>query len=103
MTAWLLTLLKYVPGIGAILDKLGHASSKADEIRAQVELDDIKGFHRTGRVSAAHLWKYVMVALAFLLTVMFGVSAFFPEAAGNFRTVLGSLVETLETLFAVGP
>ncbi|MBQ9407005.1 MAG: hypothetical protein IJU37_09780 [Desulfovibrio sp.] len=97
MPAWLLTLLKYVPGLSGILDKMsGGAFSKAEELRAQADLDDIQGFHRTGRVSAAHLWKYVKVGLAAVLALVFCASILCPDAAQNVGTLVQGLLEALD-------
>ena len=102
MFAWITNILKYVPGVGAILEKITGESAKAEELRAQAELDDIKGFHRTGRVSASHLWKYAKVVLAIMIALTLCMSIFFPGAADNLGTMLSSFVDAVKQLFDVG-
>lgn len=65
MLAILTRLLKFIPGLGGILGKLTGEDSRVQEIKAEAELADIRGFHRTGRISARHAWKYALVAMAF--------------------------------------
>lgn len=102
MFSWITKALKYVPGIGALIEKVTGDSARAEELRAQAELDDIKGFHRTGRVSAAHLWKYAKVVLAIMIALTLCVSIFFPGAADNLGTMLGHFVDAVKQLFDVG-
>ncbi len=102
MLSWVAKIIKYLPGIGAIVEKVTGESARAEEIRAEAELSDIKGFHRTGRVSAAHLWRYAKVILALLIACTLCVSIFFPGAASNLDTVLDSFVDAVKNLFEVG-
>ena len=102
MFAWVTSILKYIPGIGAVLEKITGDSAKAEELRAQAELDDLRGFHRTGRVSASHLWKYAKVVLAIMIALTLCTSIFFPGAADNLGTMLGHFVDAVKQLFDVG-
>ena len=77
MPTWILAALKYIPGIGTILDKMTGASAKADEIRAQVELEEAKAF-RSGRYAPKYVLKYTLIGIfaLFCFCIMFGM--FFP-------------------------
>lgn len=104
MFAWLSKLpglLKYIPGLGTILGGVSAENAEAEKIRAQAEADDLKGFHRTGRISAAHLWKYCKVLIAVFLAVVFGAAVFVDGAADNIGSILGSFVEAVRQLFGV--
>ena len=101
MIAWLARLLKWLPGVGRVLEKLAAGGDRVREIRAQTEHDDIEGFHRTGRVSAAHAWKYAKVAIAALLAVAFIAMLFFPHAAENAVVLLEGFAGAVGRLFAL--
>ncbi len=77
MPAWIVALLKYVPGISGILDKVTGSSAKADEIRAQVELEEAKAF-RQGRYAPKYVLKYTVIGIFAIccFLIMFGM--FFP-------------------------
>lgn len=101
MPTWLLKILKWIPGLGAILDKVGGNAARIAEIRAETEQADIRGFHRTGRISAAHAWKYAKVAIALALAFGFCAMLFFPNAAQNAVTLLDGFVQAVGKLFSV--
>lgn len=101
MTGLIIKLLKYIPGLSAILEKLSPASSKADEIRAQTEQEDIRGFYSTGRISAMHLWRYVKVLIVFLLACSFIAMFFFPQFGNDAISLLDSFIAAAVRLFAV--
>ena len=78
MPAWLLTLLKYVPGVTGILDKMtGGASSRAEELRAEAELEEAKAFAH-GRYAPKYVLKYVCIAIFGLCALLVIVGMFFP-------------------------
>lgn len=101
MPAWMLTLLKWLPGISGLLEKLTGGTARVEEIRAQTEQDDIRGFHRTGRISAAHAWKYAKVLIAVALAIAFCAMLFFPHAGQNAVSLLDGFVNAVRTLFTV--
>lgn len=101
MPAWMLKLLKWLPGVGGILDKLNGNAARIEEIRAETEQADIRGFHRTGRISAAHLWKYAKVLIAVALAFAFCFMLFFPGAGQNAASLLEGFVAAVIRLFAV--
>lgn len=101
MPTWLLKILKWLPGLGGILDKLNGNAARIEEIRAETEQADIRGFHRTGRISAAHAWKYAKVIIAVALAFTFCVMLFFPGAGRNAVDLLDGFVSAVVRLFAV--
>lgn len=101
MPTWLLKILKWLPGVGGILDKLNGNAARIEEIRAETEQADIRGFHRTGRISAAHAWKYAKVIIAVALAFTFCVMLFFPGAGRNAVDLLDGFVSAVVRLFAV--
>lgn len=104
MLAMLTRLLKFLPGLGGLLGKLGGDDSRVQEIKADAELADIRGFHRTGRISAAHAWKYAKVLIAVLLTIVFCIKILFPAvgiSSAEIMNFLGSLVDACKMLFGV--
>lgn len=101
MPAWMLKLLKWLPGVGGILDKLNGNAARIEEIRAETEQADIRGFHRTGRISAAHAWKYAKVLIAVALVFVFCAMFFFPSAGRNAVELLNGFVAAVVKLFAV--
>ena len=101
MPTWLLKILKWLPGVGGILDKLNGNAARIEEIRAETEQADIRGFHRTGRISAAHAWKYAKVIIAVALAFTFCVMLFFPGAGRNAVDLLDGFVSAVVRFFAV--
>lgn len=101
MPTWLLKILKWLLGLGGILDKLNGNAARIEEIRAETEQADIRGFHRTGRISAAHAWKYAKVIIAVALAFAFCVMLFFPGAGCNAVDLLDGFVSAVVRLFAV--
>lgn len=101
MPAWILKLLKWLPGVGGILDKLNGNATRIEEIRAETEQADIRGFHRTGRISAAHAWKYAKVLIAVALAIAFCAMLFFPSAGRNAVDLLDAFVAAVVKLFTV--
>ena len=104
MLAILTNLLKYLPGLGSILGKIGGESSRVQEIKAETEQADIKGFHRTGRISASHAWRYAKVFIAVLLAIVFCIKVLFPAVGisnGDIMNLLSGLVDAFKTLFSV--
>lgn len=101
MPTWLLKILKWLPGLGGILDKLNGNAARIEEIRAETEQADIRGFHRTGRISAAHAWKYAKGIIAVALAFAFCVMLFFPGAGRNAVDLLDGFVSAVVRLFAV--
>lgn len=102
LVSWLTKIAKYLPGIGTVIEKISGDSAKAEELRAQADLDDIKGFHRTGRVSASHLWKYTKVLLAILLALTFCIAVFYPPATDNLSSLLNGFTKAVKEIFSVG-
>lgn len=96
-------ILGLIPGVGTLLDKFtgGKDNSEAEKIKAEAELADIKGFHKTGRVSAKHFWSYTKSFLAIVLVVYLGAALFFPDLAHGFDDVLGSIVDGITKLFSI--
>ena len=78
MPAWLLTLLKYVPGLTGILDKMtGGGSSRAEELRAEAELEEARAFRR-GRYAPKYVLKYVCIAIFGLCALLIIVGMVHP-------------------------
>ena len=96
-------ILGLIPGVGAILDKFGGSkdTGEAEKIKAEAELADIKGFHKTGRVSAKHFWSYTKSVLAIVLVLYLGAAIFFPDLADGFDDLLGSIVDGITKLFSI--
>lgn len=95
-------ILGLIPGVGTLLDKIGSKdNSEAEKIKAEAELADIKGFHKTGRVSAKHFWAYTKSVLAVVLVVYLGAAIFAPDLAHGFDDVLGSIVDGITKLFSI--
>lgn len=101
MPAWMLTLLKWLPGLGGLLGTLNGNAAKVEEIRAKTEQEDMRGFHRTGRISAAHAWKYAKVLLAVALALAFCATLFLPCAGQNAAALLDAFVAAVTRLFTV--
>lgn len=101
MPAWILKLFKWLPGMGGILDKLNGNAARIEEIRAETEQDDIRGFHRTGRISAAHLWKYTKVLIAVIVVCVVCITPFVPGAGENVITLLDATISAIAKLFTV--
>lgn len=96
-------VLGLIPGVGVLIEKLtgGQSSAEAEKIKAEAELADIKGFHKTGRVSAGHFWKYTKSVLAIVLVLYLGAAIFFPNLADGFDDLLGSVVDGITKLFSI--
>lgn len=101
MPAWILKILQYIPGIGALIDKFTGNSARVEEIKAETEHDDIKGFHKTGRISAAHMWKYAKVFIAVIVACAFCLTPFFPGAGENAVSLMGAAISAIKDLFTV--
>lgn len=101
MIGWIVKLVKYIPGISAIIEKLGADSGKAAEIRAQTEQEDIRGFYSTGRISAMHLWRYVKVLIAFLLALTFIAMFFLPDAGNDAVALLDKFVAAVSKILSL--
>lgn len=80
MPAWLLSVLKFLPGIGKLFDKLGADSSRVQELKAEAELEEIKAFRKAGRVGPTMLRRYVAVGIWVLVVVALLVAVFVPGA-----------------------
>lgn len=102
MLPWLAAIVKYLPGIGTILDKVTGASDEAERIKAEIEKEDIEGFYKTGRVSANHLWKYTKVGIAILLAIVFCSAIFYPPATENIASLLENFLSLVDKLSDVG-
>lgn len=100
MIAWVGGLLKHIPFVGTLIDKLTTTSAKAEEIRAQAELEDVRGFHKSGRVSAAHLKKYVTIILACFAFMVSCVALFDADVGHNLMLVWDSFGVALKKLSA---
>lgn len=101
MPAWILTLLRYLPGLGGIIGKLDGTADKVAEIRAETEQADIRGFHRTGRISAAHAWKYVKVFVALVVACSLCASLFFSTPVQNMSAIVDAIASVFHKLAAV--
>ena len=76
MTAFITRLL---PFLGPLLEKLGgKTSEKAEELRAQAELEDLRAF-KAGRISPRFLRNYALVFLFVFFAALFLGSLFFPQ------------------------
>ena len=77
MPAWILTILKYLPGVGSFFEKWLSNNAKAEELRAQVELEEAKAFQK-GRYAPRYVLRYTLIGIFALccLCIMFGM--FFP-------------------------
>lgn len=101
MPAIVLKILQWIPGLSSLLEKLGASNSKAAEIRAQTEQEDLRGFYRTGRISAFHLWRYVKALIALALAIAFIVMLFIPNAGNEALNILDSFVKAVGKLFTL--
>lgn len=101
MPAWILKILKYLPGLGTLWDKMSGESAKVEEIKAETEQADIRGFHRTGRVSAAHAWKYAKVVIAMMIACSLCAALFSTGAKQNALDLLDGFVSAISKLFSV--
>lgn len=101
MPTWILKIIKYIPGIGLLIDKLTGTSARVEEIKAETEQADIRGFHRTGRISAAHAWKYAKVLIAVAVALTFCAIPFFPGAGENTVSILDGFISAINKLFTV--
>jgi len=100
MPSWILALLKYVPGISTVLDKITGASAKADEIRAQVELEEARAF-RQGRYAPKYVLKYTLIGIFAVccMCIMFGM--FFPGVV-DLEHPIDSIGRLGKALFSMG-
>lgn len=80
MPAWILAALKWVPGIGKVLDKVGAENSRVQEIKAQAELEEVRAFRQKGRVGPTLLMRYVTVCIFAVTALCIVVAAFVPGA-----------------------
>ena len=69
-------LTKLLPFLAPLLDKL-WPSTRADELRAEVELEEARAFSR-GRIAPRYLLKYVSVILLSLFGLLVLVDAIVP-------------------------
>ena len=79
MPAWILAVLKYLPGLGGILEKIGQGSAKAEELRAEAELEEAKALKK-GIYAPRYIKGYVLCALTALVALLMFLMAFFPES-----------------------
>lgn len=80
MPAWLLSVLKFLPGFGKLFDKLGSDSSRVQELRAEAELEEAKAFRSKGRVGPTMLKRYVVVGIWIVVVIALLVAVFVPGA-----------------------
>ncbi len=99
-------LMQLLPCFGRLWEKISAANnSRVEEIRAATEQADIRGFHRTGRISASHAWKYAKLVLALLVTLCFLALCFLPplgQSPLDLLPALESALGILARLFALG-
>ncbi|MDY0258493.1 MAG: hypothetical protein RBR41_02355 [Desulfovibrio sp.] len=97
MPIWLLGLVKYLPGIGALIDKFVGGDAEAEKIRAQVELVEAEAFKR-GRIAPRYMKGYVMIGAFALVVALILASAFFPEASSVADAVVDSVARAGKAL-----
>ncbi len=100
MPTWILAILKYVPGISTILDKMTGASAKADEIRAQVELEEARAF-RSGRYAPKYVLKYALIGIFVLCCFCIMIGMFFPGTV-DLEHPIDSIGKLGNALFSLG-
>lgn len=72
-------ITRLLPFLGPLLEKLtGKNSEKAEELRAQAELEEIRAF-KAGRISPRFLKRYVMVFIFAFFSALFLGSLFLPQ------------------------
>lgn len=99
MWMWATKLLGLVPGLGAVLEKIGGKDNgEAEKLKAEAELADIKGFHKTGRISAKHFFRYTLSVCVFMLVIAFCISLFVPHAADNIGAMLAPLSDSISEI-----
>lgn len=79
MPAWILAILKYLPGLGGILDSIGKGSAKAEELRAEAELEEAKALKK-GIYAPRYIKGYVLCVLTALIALLMFLMAFFPDS-----------------------
>ena len=72
-------ITRLLPFLGPLLEKLtGKHNEKAEELRAQAELEEIRAF-KAGRISPRFLYRYTLVFIfAFVSALVLG-SLFLPQ------------------------
>ena len=86
-------ITRLLPFLGPLLEKItGKASGKAEELRAQAELEEIRAF-KQGRISPRFLHRYALVFFFSFFAALLLASLFFPQwinrpDIGQFRDLL---------------
>lgn len=96
MFGWIKAL---VPALGSVIGNI-FRDSKAEEIKAQIELEEAQAFSR-GRYAPRYILKYSLIAIFLIVALLCIVGAFFPNSVN-----LDHPVDTIERLgriiFAIG-
>ena len=72
-------ITRLLPFLGPLLEKItGKASEKAEELRAQAELEEIRAF-KAGRISPRFLLRYSLVFIFSFFAALFLGALFFPQ------------------------
>lgn len=72
-------ITRLLPFLGPLLEKLtGKSSEKAEELRAQAELEEIRAF-KAGRISPRFLHRYARVFIFSIFAALLLGSLFFPQ------------------------
>ena len=94
-------IAKIIPALGGILGNvLGGTSEKADELRAQAELEEAKAFSR-GRYAPRYVLKYTLILIFFLFCMVLFASMLFPFAV-DLDHPLDTIERLAKTLFSLG-
>ncbi len=86
-------ITRLLPFLGPLLEKItGKTNEKAEELRAQAELEEIRAF-KQGRISPRFLHRYALVFIFSFFAALFLGSLFFPQWIsppdfGQFRDLL---------------
>ena len=72
-------ITRLLPFLGPLLEKLtGKGSARAEELRAQAELEEIRAF-KQGRISPRFLQRYALVFIFSFFAALFLGSLFLPQ------------------------
>ena len=80
MPAWLLSIVKLLPGVGKIFESLGQGSNRVRELRAEAELEEAKAFRAAGRIGPTLLRRYVLVGIWVVVVIAMLIAIFVPNA-----------------------
>ena len=72
-------ITRLLPFLGPLLEKItGKNNAKAEELRAQAELEEIRAF-KAGRISPRFLYRYALVFIFVFFSALFLGSLFLPQ------------------------